>query len=105
MPIPQVQSIRLAEGQIEMNRTEVRMDPSLESAREGVLAMLVFGETDAVSGGAVVRFRHNAAFAQERYVLSVGTGGVSVEAGGAEAAVHAAATIAQLMSEHGGMLP
>ena len=105
MPVPQVQSIRFDLGSLAINRAEVRMDPSLEGAREGVLAMLVFGETDAVSGGAVARFRHNAAFAPERYMLSVGAGGVSVEAGGAEAAVHAAATIAQLIAEHGGVLP
>ena len=105
MPVPKVQSIRIAEGQIAIDRTDVLIDPSLEPVRDGIIAMLTLGETDAVSGGAVVRFRHNAAFAQERYVLSVGTGGASVEAGGAEAAVHAASTIAQLMAEHGGMLP
>ena len=105
MPVPQVQSIRFDLGSLAISRTEVLMDPSLEGAREGVLAMLCLGEAEIADGGAVVRMRHNAAFAPERYMLSVGAGGVSIEAGGAEAAVHAAATIAQLIAEHGGVLP
>lgn len=105
MPIPQVQSQKLYDGSIAIDRTDARMDSSLESTREGVLAMLSLGEATLSSGGAVIRFRHNAAFAEERYVLSVGTGGVSVEVGSAAAAVHAAATIAQMLSENGGELP
>ena len=105
MPVPVAQSIRIAAGHIAIDRTDARMDPSLEPVRDGVIAMLTLGETNTVSGGAVVRFRHNASFAQERYLLSVGAGGVCVEAGGSEAAVHAAATIAQIMAEHDGALP
>jgi hexosaminidase len=105
MPIPQLRSIKRYEGSSAVDRTNIRMDVSLESAREGVLAMLALGERRASAGGIAVLFRHNAAFPAERYVLSAGAGGVSVEAGGAAGAVYAASTISQLMLENGGALP
>lgn len=105
MPIPMVRSIKLYEGSIALNRADVRMDAALEDAREGVLAMLALGERRSTAGGATVVFRRNAMLSAERYVLSAGAGGVSVEAGGTAGAVYAASTISQLMLENGGTLP
>lgn len=105
MPIPQVQSIKRYAGSVAVNRADMRMDAPLEGAREGVLAMLSLGERRVCAGGAIVLFRHNPALPAERYILSVGEGGVSVEAGDVPGAVHAAATISQLILENGDALP
>ncbi len=105
MPIPQVRSMNRYEGAVAIDRTSARMDEALAGAREGVLAMLSLGETTTAPGGEVVRFVKNDAFAAERYTLSVGAGGATVETGGQAGAVHAAATISQLAAENGGVLP
>ncbi len=105
MPIPQVQSIKRYEGSIAVNRADAHMDTALEGAREGVLAMLALGERRVSADGVTVLFRFNPALKAERYILSAGAGGISVETGGPAGAVYAAATISQLTLENGGALP
>ena len=105
MPIPQVQSIVRRTGAIDISRTEIALDPTLEQAREGILAMLSFGELHLASDGTVFQFCLDRALGQEAYRVRSGEDGVIVQAGGLAGAVYAAASITQFMAEHGGSLP
>lgn len=105
MPIPQVRSMNRYEGAVVFDRTAVQMDDALKGAREGVLAMLALGEDNPAPGGTVISFLKNTAFPAERYTISVGESGVTVETGGEAGAVHAAAAISQLAAENDGLLP
>ncbi len=105
MPIPQVRKQQLSNGVIPVNRRAVRLDSSLEDAREGVLAMLGLGEKSPNETGVMISFRQNSAFAPEQYRIVSDEKSVLVEAGDVAAAVYAASTIAQLCAEHEGNLP
>ena len=105
MPIPQVLRITRYEGSTTIRIDDALFGTGLTGAREGVLAMLALGEPDAQAGETTLRFVHNPALEPEQYSVSCGTGGVSVDAGSEAAAVWAAATVAQLVNEHGGRLP
>ena len=105
MPIPQARSIAQKTGAVGISRTMIALDDPLEQAREGILAMLSLGESQPASDGAVIRFCADSALGQEAYRVQSGEDGVTVEAGGLAGAVYAAASIAQLTLEHGGMLP
>ena len=96
MPIPQVRKQQLRNGAISVNRRAVRLDSSLEDAREGVLAMLGLGELNPNDSGVMISFRQNSTLAPEQYQIAANETGVLVEAGDRAAAVYAAATIAQL---------
>ena len=105
MPIPQARSIAQKTGAVGISRTMIALDDPLEQAREGILAMLSLGESQPASDGAVIRFCADSALGQEAYRVQSGEDGVTVEAGGLAGAVYAAASIAQLTLEQGGMLP
>ncbi len=105
MPIPRVRSEKVYEGSQSVDRLKVRLDAELADAREGVLAMLALGESVPAQGGTVLRIRYNDALKQERYIISSGKGGVSIETGGVPGAVYAAASVSQMLAEHGGVLP
>ena len=104
MPIPQVRLETRYEGSAQIRRDEVLLGAGLTGAREGVLAMLSLGAANETGGGTTLRFVHNPALEPEQYSISSGVGGVSVEAGGEAAAIWAAATVAQLLSENAGRL-
>ncbi len=105
MPIPQLRRETRYEGNAQIRRDEVFLGAGLAGACEGVLAMLSLGVLAETGGDTTLRFVHNPALEPEQYSISSGVGGVSVDAGGETAAVWAAATIAQLLSENGGRLP
>ena len=104
MPIPRVKKLQILEGTLALCRTEAAFDPALESAKEGVLAMLALGENEA-KDGVRASFRLNSALDAEQYRILADANGVFVEAGDVAGAVHAAATLAQLCAEHGGRMP
>ena len=105
MPIPIVLRETRYEGSATICRDNALFGAGLEGAREGVLSMLALGEAGTQAGGATLRFVHNPALEPEQYAISCGVGGVSIDAGSETAAVWAAATVAQLLGEHGGRLP
>jgi len=106
MPIPNVQQLKINEAEGAVSAGELTIEKELDGAQDGILAMLALAEGGR-SGvkSAPVRFRYNRELAEGRYRLDCTEQGALAEAGGVPAAVHAAATIAQLQNEHGGRLP
>ncbi len=106
MPIPNVQSFKADNDEGHFSAGEITIETELDGAREGILAMLALAEGGR-SGAkkAPVRFRYNPELAEGQYWLDCTEQGVLAEAGGIPAAVHAAATLAQLTDACGGRLP
>lgn len=105
MPIPVVKKQQWFEGGVALCRMDAAFDFSLSGAREGVLAMLSLGEAAPATEGLKADFRQNDAFSAEQYAIHANESCVFVEAGGISGAVYAAATLAQLCAENGGVMP
>ncbi|HWQ06502.1 MAG TPA: beta-N-acetylhexosaminidase [Feifaniaceae bacterium] len=103
MPIPMPKQYQPLEGPVAFQAKTVCLDPALERVREGILAMLALA--GSVDEGSAVRFVKNDSLGREAYALTCDEKGVLAEAGGEAGAVHAAAAIAQLALENGGVLP
>lgn len=103
MPIPKLKEYQPKAGTVGLQTNGFSLDPALEGVKEGVLAML------ALAGGGgletAVRFVRNDSLAGEAYTLTCDETGALAEAGGESGAVHAAAALAQLALENGGVLP
>ena len=105
MTIPQAKQIKILEGSLALCRTEAVLDPALEQAKEGVLAMFALGEPSPATDGKIADFRQDPALDAEQYRILADRNGIVIEAGGIPGAVYAAATIAQLCAEQEGKLP
>lgn len=105
MPIPKPYSARCFSGAQLLCRSKATIDPALEDAREGILAMLALGCEHEHPGGTTASFSLDRSLAPESSVIESASGRVIVRAGGPLAAVYAAATLAQLAMEHNGSVP
>lgn len=103
MPIPKLKEYQPKQGTAAFQTGGFSLDPSLEGAREGISAMLSLAGQN--NGQGETRFAKNGSLAEEAYALHCDDSGVLAEAGGIAGAVHAAAALAQLALENGGVLP
>lgn len=104
MPIPDVRACEKS-GEACFPAGESTFEAELAGAREGVSAMLALAGGVPAPDGVPIRFRICAGFAEGQYALECSKNGVDVRAGGVPGAVHAAAAMAQMASECGGLLP
>lgn len=102
MPIPMLKEYHPEQGTVRFRTSGFSLDPALEGAREGISAMLSLA--DQSGGQGETRFVKNGSLAEEAYALYCDDAGVLAEAGGEAGAVHAAAALAQLALENGGVL-
>jgi hexosaminidase len=105
MPIPNIKQFHRLNGNAGPASLRFSLDPAFEGVREGIAAMLGFGEAAAPVDGAAAEFLLNPSLAEEAYRIRAGDGGVFIEAGGAAAAVYAASVLRQLSMENGGIVP
>ncbi len=106
MPIPNLKFMQTGKSDERISTGSVTIDKSLDSVREGILAMLALAQNDQVDMKTTpVLFRRTPGLEGDCYRIDCSEMGVRVEAGDGSAAVYAAATIAQMQNEHGGRLP
>ncbi len=102
MIIPLPKNTEYAQGSYTISKgARVFIAAELAPAREGILSLLPFPETEAAD--ALARFLFDASLDREAYRLICNANGVSIAAADMSGAVHGAATLAQLIAAGDGI--